>query len=141
MCVSTRVCVCACMCHRYAVNKNYEEKTKTIRVLYDNNINNDITLIYINYIGYINLYNFSTSTDFSVVKWQVNISWICLCKSDMLSKKTKKQQQPNHPQNPKQTMSMNCLEKQQHIHPTDIMVYGGKIVSKINYNNTVAHRL
>ena len=80
VCVSTCVCVYACMCHRYAVNKNYEEKTK-------------------------------------------------------------KQQQPNHPQNPKQTMSMNCLEKQQHIHPTDIMVYGGKIVSKINYNNTVAHRL
>ena len=117
-----------------------KQKTKTtIRVLYDNNI--IITLICINYIVYIYLYNFSTSTDFSVVKWQVNIFWICLCKSDMLSKTTKKQQQPNHPQNPKQTMSMNCLEKQQHIHPTDIMVYGGKIVSKINYYNTVAHRL
>ena len=36
---------------------------------------------------------------------------------------------------------MKCLEKQQHIHPTDIKVYGGKVVSKINYYNTVAHRL
>ena len=73
---------------------NKKQKT-TIRVLYDNNINNDVIIICINYTGY--LYNSSTSTDFSVVNWQVNISWIYLCKSDMFSKKTKKQQQPNHP--------------------------------------------
>ena len=81
-----------------------KQKTKTtIRVLYDNNI--IITLICINYIGYIYLYNFSTSTDFSVVKWQVNISWICLCKSDMLSKKQKQ----NNDQTTPKTLNKPCL--------------------------------